>query len=311
MTPTAGASSSFPKLFTPMKIGPVESRNRIVLGAHFTQFTEPTTPGEPGYYGARYARYLGEFARGGTGIVIGGQAAVHPTTAYQMPNNACAWDEASIPGLALVANAAHEHGALAFLQLAHNGGVNGGAWSKLPAWAPSLVANYMEPPKPIEHHEIASVIDGFAAFGRELCGRGARRRGDPRGTRLPDPRVPLAAQQSPHRRVRRRPRGSHALLRRGAGGRARRGGQQDRRRCAPRRRRGGAGRLRARSRRRGRDRGRFSRPQGSSTSSTSASGRQGWGWSGRSTHPISWGSRRRVPCARRCMARRSSRSTGC
>ena len=40
--------------------------------------------------------------------------------------------------------------------------MNGGAWSKLPAWAPSLVANYMEPPKPIEHHEIASVIDGFA-----------------------------------------------------------------------------------------------------------------------------------------------------
>src|SRR5437764_9070906 len=37
---------------------------------------------------------------------------------------------------------------LAFLQLAHNGGVNDGTWSKMPAWAPSAVANYNEPPKP-------------------------------------------------------------------------------------------------------------------------------------------------------------------
>ncbi len=170
--PSRSSSTPFPHLFTPLRIGPVESRNRIVVGAHFTQFTEPTTPGEPGYYGTRYARYLGEFARGGAGVVIGGQAAVHPTTAYQMPNNACAWDPAAVPGLAEVADAVHAHGALAFLQLAHNGGVNGGAWSKLPAWAPSLVANYMEPPKPIERHEIASVVDAFAISAANCAAAG-------------------------------------------------------------------------------------------------------------------------------------------
>ncbi|MGZ4689613.1 MAG: oxidoreductase [Acidimicrobiia bacterium] len=172
MTPTPAASPSFPNLFSPLRIGPVEARNRIVVGAHFTQFTEPTTPGEPGYYGTRYARYLGAFARGGAGVVIGGQAAVHPTTAYQMPNNACAWDPAAVPGLAEVADAVHEQGALAFLQLAHNGGVNGGAWSKLPAWAPSLVANYLEPPKPIEHDEIAQVVDGFARSAANCAAAG-------------------------------------------------------------------------------------------------------------------------------------------
>jgi 2,4-dienoyl-CoA reductase-like NADH-dependent reductase (Old Yellow Enzyme family) len=172
MTSPTPAPTPAPTLFTPLRIGPVESRNRIIVGAHFTQFTEPTTPGEPGFYGARYARYLGEFARGGAGVVIGGQAAVHPTTAYQMPNNACAWDPAAVPGLTQVANAVHEHGALAFLQLTHNGGVNGGAWSKLPAWAPSLVANYLEPPKPIEHHEIAQVIDGFARSAANCAAAG-------------------------------------------------------------------------------------------------------------------------------------------
>src|ERR1700675_474080 len=67
MTSPPPASTPAPRLFTPLPIGPVEARNRIVVGAHFTQFTEPTTPGEPGFYCCRYARYLGEFARGGHG----------------------------------------------------------------------------------------------------------------------------------------------------------------------------------------------------------------------------------------------------
>ena len=159
-------------LFTPLRIGPVESRNRVVVGAHFTQFTEPTTPGEPGYYGERFARYAAELARGGAGVIIGGQAQVHPTTAYQMPNNACAWDTAAVPHLTRVADAVHEHGALLFLQLAHNGGVNGGAWSKLPAWAPSLVPNYLEPPKVIEPHEIHAVVDGFARSAANCAAAG-------------------------------------------------------------------------------------------------------------------------------------------
>ena len=55
--------------------------------------------GEPGFYGERYGRYLAERARGGVGVVIAGQAQVHPTTAYQMPNNAVAWDDESVAAL--------------------------------------------------------------------------------------------------------------------------------------------------------------------------------------------------------------------
>src|SRR2546423_1497512 len=81
-----------PLLFSPLRIGPVTAPNRIVWGAHFTQFVQPaSTVGEPGYYGARYGRYLGERAAGGAGVVIAGQAQAHPTTAYQMRNNAIAW----------------------------------------------------------------------------------------------------------------------------------------------------------------------------------------------------------------------------
>src|SRR5262249_6252778 len=86
----------YQRLFSPLRVGPVEARNRIVMGAHFTMYTEPAdTWGEPGFYGERYGRYLAERARGGAGIIIAGQAQVHPTTAYQMHNNAIAWDDAA------------------------------------------------------------------------------------------------------------------------------------------------------------------------------------------------------------------------
>ncbi|HSP96413.1 MAG TPA: FAD-dependent oxidoreductase [Candidatus Dormibacteraeota bacterium] len=164
---------AFEHLFTPLRIGPREARNRIVFGAHFTMFSEPNPVcGEPGYFGARLGRYLADRARGGVGVVIAGQAQVHPTTAYQMPNNACAWRPEAVPHFRAVTDAVHGHGALAFLQLAHNGGVNQGPWSKLPAWAPSAVANSLEPPKPMEAADIAAVIAGFADSARHAAAGG-------------------------------------------------------------------------------------------------------------------------------------------
>jgi 2,4-dienoyl-CoA reductase-like NADH-dependent reductase (Old Yellow Enzyme family) len=163
----------FPLLFSPLRIGPVESRNRVVCGAHFTMFTEPNAVyGEPGFYGERYGRYLAEFARGGVGIVIAGQAQVHPTTAYQMHNNAAAWDPACVPHLRRVSEQVHEHGALVFLQLAHNGGVNHATWSRLPVWSAAGVANHMEASKALEPHEIREVVESFARSARNAIDAG-------------------------------------------------------------------------------------------------------------------------------------------
>ena len=160
----------YPRLFEPLRIGPWTARNRIVFGAHFTMFSEPAPVyGEPGFYGERVGRYLAERARGGAGTIILGQTQVHPTTAYQMNNNAAAWREESVEHFERVAGPIREHGALAFIQLAHNGGVNAGAWSKLPALAPSHVANYTEPPKPLEKHEIREIVDHFARSARNAA----------------------------------------------------------------------------------------------------------------------------------------------
>ena len=163
----------FDRLFSPLRIGPLEARNRIVCGAHFTMFSEPAPVfGEPGYFGERLGRYLADRARGGAGVIIAGQAQVHPTTAYQMPNNAAAWREEAVPHFRRLTDQVHAHGALAFLQLAHNGGVNQGLWSKLPAWAPSDVANSLEPPKSLEAGEIAELVDHFALSARYAAAGG-------------------------------------------------------------------------------------------------------------------------------------------
>lgn len=164
---------SFPLLFSPLRIGPCTARNRVVCGAHFTMYTEPSrTYGEPGFYGERYGRYLAEYARGGVGTVIAGQAQVHPTTAYQMHNNAAVWDPACVPHLRRVSEQIQEHGALAFLQLAHNGGVNHATWSRLPVWSASGIANHMEASKAIDTHEIREVVDHFARSARHAADAG-------------------------------------------------------------------------------------------------------------------------------------------
>jgi 2,4-dienoyl-CoA reductase-like NADH-dependent reductase (Old Yellow Enzyme family)/thioredoxin reductase len=164
---------TFPHLFSPLVLGPVVARNRVVCGAHFTMYTEPNrTYGEPGFYGERYGRYLAEYARGGVGTVIAGQAQVHPTTAYQMHNNANVWDPACVPHLQRVSAQIQEHGALAFLQLAHNGGVNHATWSRLPVWSASGIANHMEASRPIEFAEMREVVEHFARSARHAADAG-------------------------------------------------------------------------------------------------------------------------------------------
>ena len=152
----------YPHLLSPLVVGPLTLRNRVVMGAHFTMFTEPTAAGEPGFYGERTGRYLADRARGGAGAVICGQAAVHPTTAYQMPNNAAAWRPEAVDHFRRATDPVHEHGAAAFLQLAHNGGVNRGNWSKLPVLAPSVIADYDEPAVALDPAGIAELVEAFA-----------------------------------------------------------------------------------------------------------------------------------------------------
>lgn len=157
-------SGEFNYLFTPMKIGPITVRNRLMSTSHATLMGD-TNPewGKPGFYGERYAYYQAERAKGGIGLIIFGQTAVHPTTAYELMNSSIAYDERAIPGFKLATDIIHKYGAKVFNQLFHSGLNNSGNQSKLPVWAPSPVpsALFGETPKEMEVEDIKEMIEYY------------------------------------------------------------------------------------------------------------------------------------------------------
>ncbi len=164
---------SFEHLFKPLTVGPVEFRNRVIFGAHFTMFTEPNPVwGEPGYYGQRYGRYLADRAQGGVAAVIAGETAVSANTAYKMPNNANGWDPECIPHYEQLTDQVHAHNTLALLQLTHSGAMMLGNWSKQVAIGPSVSPDYSEAPKAMDQKDIRAVIDAHVVCAQNAVAGG-------------------------------------------------------------------------------------------------------------------------------------------
>ncbi len=101
-------------LFSPLAIGPVTARNRIVSSGHDTVMAEAGVPGE------RYLAYQAARARGGAGLIVVQVAGVHVSAQYTS-HVLMADDDACIPAFTRLAETVHEHGALIFQQLFHDG----------------------------------------------------------------------------------------------------------------------------------------------------------------------------------------------
>lgn len=165
---------TYEMLMSPLQIGPLTLRNRVIFGAHNSLLGEGNRRfGEPGWYGKRMGEYVADRARGGIAAAIVGQTAVHPTTAYQLPpNHPGAWTDESVGHFTDLSELVHAHGAKAFVQLTHNGAQNQGASSKLPVLAPSAVSMFFETPKPMDHDDIRELQHYHA-----ICARNAVRGG--------------------------------------------------------------------------------------------------------------------------------------
>ena len=124
---TATEAVPYPHLLSPLQVGPLRLRCRVIMGAHFTMFAEGNVRfGEPGFFGRRIGRYFADRACGGVAAVICGETNVHPTSAYALANRANGWDPACVAHYRALTEQVHEHGAHAFIQLNHGGGVNAG-----------------------------------------------------------------------------------------------------------------------------------------------------------------------------------------
>jgi dimethylamine/trimethylamine dehydrogenase len=100
-------------LFEPVQIGPVRTRNRFVQVPHCNGmgYRDPTAQ-------AAMRRVKAE---GGWSIVCTEQVEIHPTSDITPFIELRLWDDGDIPALQRIAEAIHDGGALAGIELAHNG----------------------------------------------------------------------------------------------------------------------------------------------------------------------------------------------
>lgn len=144
-------------LFSPLKIGHITVKNRIVFSAHLTNYAEDFMPSE------RHAYYYRERARGGAGLIITEEHSVHPTD-HPYEKLIHAFHPGVIPGYRRITDMVHAEGVPILAQINHNGGQSSGMFTRLPAWAPSAIADplFREVPKAVEPEDIREIIEGYA-----------------------------------------------------------------------------------------------------------------------------------------------------
>jgi 2,4-dienoyl-CoA reductase-like NADH-dependent reductase (Old Yellow Enzyme family)/thioredoxin reductase len=156
--------SEFRRLFSPVRLGAREAKNRIVSTPHGAAF------GEKGGITDRYIRYHEEKARGGAGVVMMfGSSSIHPTSVndWGEVNN---WDDSVIPQFRRMSEAIHRHRALCLSQISHRGRRGHSWYSGVPLWAPSDTREerHREWPHVMTRREIREVVDAWAAAAVRL-----------------------------------------------------------------------------------------------------------------------------------------------
>ena len=117
-------------LWSPLALGPVTVRNRIVFSAHLTNYARDGLPTE------QHAAYYAARAAGGAGLIITEEHSTHPTD-WPYEKLIHGFHRDVIPGYRRITEAVHRHRTPIFAQINHNGGQASSMYSRLPVWAPS------------------------------------------------------------------------------------------------------------------------------------------------------------------------------
>jgi dimethylamine/trimethylamine dehydrogenase len=116
-------------LFEAVKIGPVTAKNRF--------YQVPHCCGMGHLRPQAHAAMRGIKAQGGWAVVSTEETEIHPSSDLSPAVEQRLWDERDIPALQLMTQSVHEHGALAAIELVHNGHHSSNLYSRTPALAPS------------------------------------------------------------------------------------------------------------------------------------------------------------------------------
>ena len=153
-------ASDFRHILSPIKIGNVTIRNRILSSGHGTSFGTDGLPND------RHLHYHAERAKGGIGLII-----MEATGVDESPISASGKahlqnvDDRIIPRYRRIADAVHEHGAKIFTMLSHSGRNTSMDAEGMPPVAPSPIPmdRTRDIPHELEVHEIDAIVRAFAA----------------------------------------------------------------------------------------------------------------------------------------------------
>ena len=137
-------------LFTPIRVGALEVKNRVVLAP-----LDVGLHGPDGEVTDRYIDFLVDRARGETGLLITEFTSVWPEKRVITTS---VWDDRFIPGLSRISEAVHDAGAPVFMQIAALGGK-----SYVDPFAPSAVESelYEQVPREMTVPEIENMVECF------------------------------------------------------------------------------------------------------------------------------------------------------
>ncbi len=160
----------FRYLFTPLRVGGLTLKNRILSTGHAEAMAEDGKPGP------RLRAYHEAKARGGAGLTImGGSTSVHPSSPASAWNMIANHDDSVIAGYRSVAEAVHRHDCRIMSQLTHMGRRS---QSDVESWhvllAPSQIPEkvHREVPHEIEPEQIAMLVRAFGDATRR-CREGS------------------------------------------------------------------------------------------------------------------------------------------
>ncbi len=169
LKPKTPGAARWPHLFQPLRLGPLELPNRIVMPG-----MDPSLADADGFVTDAMVRHYADRAAGGAGLLVTGNIACDPGGRVS-PFMPLISDDAFVPGLRRVTGAVHAAGGRLFVQVSHAGrqtlaefaGGETVSASDLPC--PVMRSR----PRPLEDAEILALADRFAEGAARAQAAGA------------------------------------------------------------------------------------------------------------------------------------------
>jgi 2,4-dienoyl-CoA reductase-like NADH-dependent reductase (Old Yellow Enzyme family)/thioredoxin reductase len=154
-------------LLSPLELGPVELRNRIVSTAHQTTLVHEHLPTDD------FVAYHEARARGGVGLIVVEATAVDPS-GLLTPHTLAGYREGSTAGFARVAEAVRPHGARLFVQLFHGGREQIASAPRTPAISASAVPSrrFHVEPRAATAADIEAIVAGYGRSAANVAAAG-------------------------------------------------------------------------------------------------------------------------------------------